>query len=338
MTSVRTRSGFAALIGRPNVGKSTLLNQVLGEKIAIVSPKPQTTRTRIVGVVTRPDWQIALVDTPGIHEAHGALNRFMVEHALGAAAECDVVLFLVEAELLKPGEGPQIRPANRQVLERVKQLRKPTVLVINKVDAVPKPHLLPLIALYREAFAFAEIVPVSAKTGDGVEMLLDVVAKLMPAAEPMFPPDVFTDQAERTLVGEYVREQVLRHCRQEVPYSTAVAVEVFDESDRDAPPPSGKKKRAADPTKPVKTGLVRIHASVYVERESQKAIIIGKRGAMLKTIGTDARLGIERLLGTNVFLSLQVKVEPKWTERADGLRRVGYEPTPLGAQGKRRKQ
>ncbi len=310
------RSGFAAIIGRPNVGKSTLLNRLVGEKLAIVSPKPQTTRTRILGVVTRPLGQVAFLDTPGIHQAKGALNRFMVDTALTAASECDVVIFMVEAEGLKEGKPPDISPGNRFVLDRLKRLGKPTLLVVNKVDAVSKRLLLPLMDLYQKSFSFAEILPVSALTGDGVERLFELALMQMPEAEPMFPPDVFTDQAERALVGEYVREQVLRKCRQEVPYSAAVVVEVFDEAER-APREPPRSPRAL-------AGLVRIHANIFVERDSQKAIIIGKRGAMLKAIGTDARKSIERLLGTHVFLSLQVKVEPRWSERQDALRRLGY--------------
>jgi GTP-binding protein Era len=326
------RSGYAALIGRPNVGKSTLLNRLLGEKVAIVSPKPQTTRTRILGVVNRDAGQVAFFDTPGIHQARGALNTFMVDVALGAAQECDVVLFLVEAEGLSEDKAPTVTPGNRAVLEQLKRLGKPVILVITKIDTVKKVLLLPFIDLYRKEFPFLEILPVSAKHNEGLEGLLDSVIAHLPEGEPIFPKDVFTDQAERVLVAEYIREQVLRHCRQEVPYSTAVLVEVFDESERDAPPPGAarhKRKPAAQqkpeaPVKPKLTGLIRIHANIYVERESQKAIVIGKRGAMLKTIGTDARLQIQRLLGANVFLSLQVKVEPRWTERPERLRKLGY--------------
>lgn len=325
-----TRSGFAALIGRPNVGKSTLLNALTKEKIAIVSPKPQTTRTRILGVVTKPEGQVAFVDTPGVHQAKGALNSYMVDVALNSASECDVALFLVEAEGLEDGKPPDIGPGNRFVMERLKAIGKPTFLVVTKIDLVRKHLLLPLIDLYRKNFSFAEVIPVSARSGDGVELLFERVLAAMPEAELMFPDDMLTDQAERVLVAEYVREQVLKYCRQEIPYSTAVVVELFDESDRFSPPPerpqrkqkSGKQQAPRPP--PRQTGLVRIHANIYVERDSQKAIVIGKRGQMLKTIGTDARKSIERLLATNVFLSLQVKVEERWSERADALRRLGY--------------
>jgi len=330
---VPTRSGFAALIGRPNVGKSTLLNRLLKEKIAIVSPKPQTTRTRIVGVVTRPEGQVAFVDTPGVHQAKGALNAYMVDVALTAASECDVALFVIEAEGLEEDRAAQVSPGNRFVLSRLKQLGKPTLLIINKIDSVKKALLLPLIDTYRTEYAFAEVMPISARDGDGVEALFARVLAAMPEGPNLFPEDTLTDQAERDLVAEYVREQVLRHCRQEIPYSTAVVVELFDERERFEPPPGQKTPKAAKrpggkvrPAQPVRryTGLVRIHANIYVERDSQKAIIIGKRGQMLKTIGTDARKSIERMLATNIFLSLQVKVEERWSERQDALRRMGY--------------
>lgn len=321
------RSGFAALIGRPNVGKSTLLNALTGEKLSIVSPKPQTTRNRVVGVISRPEGQLALVDTPGVHQAKGVLNKFMVDVALGAASECDVVVFMIEAEGRNAAHQVQIGEGNKLVLDQLKRLGKPTVLVINKVDQVPKPLLLPLMARYHTEYAFAQIVPVSALKGEGIDELLRLLIAELPEGEALFPPEVFTDQAEKTLVAELVREQVLRHCRQEIPYSTAVVVEHFDESERDVKPPQRKKKKG--PPRPPKpgpklTGLVRIAADIYVERESQKAIVIGKRGAMLKQIGTDARAGIERLLGAHVFLSLQVKVEERWSERPDALKRLGY--------------
>lgn len=325
------RSGYAALIGRPNAGKSTLLNRLVGEKVAIISPKPQTTRTRILGVVTKEAGQIALFDTPGIHQAKGALNKFMVDSALAAADDADVVLFLVDSEGMTEERAPTISPGNRTVLERLKQVGKPIILVLTKIDTIKKVLLLPLIDLYRKEFPFVEVLPVSARHSEGLENLFEQVLKHLPEGEPIFPADTLTDQAERVLVGELVREQVLRHCHQEVPYSVAVLVEEFDESERDKPPPRAKKnkKKEAPPApgdKPRQKleGLVRILANIYVERDSQKAIVIGKRGEMLKTIGTDARMSIQRLLGNHVYLSLQVRVEPRWTERPDGLRKLGY--------------
>jgi GTPase len=308
------RSGFAALIGRPNVGKSTLLNRLLGQKVAIVSPKPQTTRHRILGVITVPEGQVAFVDTPGIHEAKGELNRYMVEAALRAALDVDLNLFLIEPP---KGPTPQVSPGNRFILEKLAHANKPTFLVINKIDEIKKALLLPLIELYRKEFSFAEVVPISALTGNGVEELLKAVIAQLPEREPMFEEDMLTDQAERALVAEFIREQVLRHCRDEVPYSSAVVVDIFDESERE--PKKGKKGKDG------LAGLVRIEASIFLERESQKAIVIGKRGQMLKDIGTAARKSIERLLGTHVYLSLRVRVEPRWSERRESLRKMGYE-------------
>jgi GTP-binding protein Era len=330
------RSGYAALIGRPNAGKSTLLNRLLGEKVAIVSPKPQTTRTRILGVLTKEAGQVAFFDTPGIHTARGALNKFMVDAALHAAEDCDVVLFLVDVEgAPDEGKAPTVSPGNRQVLERLKTLGKPVILVLTKIDLVKKHLLLPFIDLYRKEFPFAEVIPVSARQKEGLDVLFDRVLTHLPEGEPIFPADMLTDQAEKVLVAELIREQVLRHCHQEVPYSVAVVVEEFDERERDLPPPPRKqpprkKKGPQKPPAPQKgpklEGLVRIAANVFVERDSQKAIVIGKRGEMLKTIGTDARQSIERMLGNHVYLSLNVKVEPRWTERPDGLRKLGYSP------------
>lgn len=314
MTSRSTQhSGFAALIGRPNVGKSTLLNRLTGEKLAIVSAKPQTTRNRILGVVTRPEGQVAFIDTPGIHDAKGPLNRYMLETAFSAVDETDVSLFLIEPVNTVVTE---VSPGNRMVMERLQRARKPTFLVINKIDAVEKPLLLPLIDTYRKAFTFAEVMPVSARTGEGVDALFEAVLGALPEGEPMFDPEMLTDQQERQLVAEYVREQVLQHTRQEIPYSTAVLVDVFDETDREPVGPPGREGLA---------GLIRIAATIYVERESQKAIIIGRQGQMLKTIGMEARKAVERLLGTHVYLSLRVKVEPRWSERPEGLRKLGYE-------------
>ncbi|MEN9797651.1 MAG: hypothetical protein RL653_1347 [Pseudomonadota bacterium] len=304
------------LIGRPNVGKSTLLNALAGERLAITSPKPQTTRNRILGVVTRPGGQVAFIDTPGVHQARGQLNRYMVDVALQALADVDLAIFVVEAT---EGQGltPEVGEGNRFILERLKAAGKPTVLAINKVDEVKKAQLLPLMQLYAQQFPFAEVLPISALKKDGVDLLFERVLAHCPEGELLFPEDMLTDQAERALVAEYVREQVLRHCRQEIPYSTAVLVDVFDESER-APRPGTKPSRGL-------SGLVRIAASIFVERDSQKAILIGKGGQMLKRIGTESRKRIERLLGTHVFLDLRVRVEERWSERPEALRKMGYE-------------
>jgi len=307
-------SGFAALLGRPNVGKSTLLNRLVGEKIAIVSPKPQTTRKRITGMVTRPEGQIAFVDTPGIHEAKGALNRSMVEAALAALEDVDVVLLLVEPALGPDGKSPEVTPGVRAILEKLAPVKKPVLLVVNKVDTVPKPLLLPFVTAVTEVRPFDEVLFVSALTGDGLDALLSATLARLPEGPPLFDAETFTDQQEVGLAAELIREQVLRHTRQEVPHSSAVVIDGFDESER-APLPGSKPGGLQ--------GLVRIHATLFVERDSQKAIVIGKRGAMLKAIGTDARKSLERLLGTHVWLDLRVKVEPRWTESERGLKKVG---------------
>ncbi|MDQ3262890.1 MAG: GTPase Era [Myxococcota bacterium] len=318
MTQVPHRSGFAALIGRPNVGKSTLLNRLLGEKIAIVSPRPHTTRNRILGVVTRPEGQVAFMDTPGVHEAKGELNRYMVGAALGAIDEVDLVVFLIE---LADTERPEIGPGNRFILERLGRSRKPVLLVINKIDTVEKNLILPVIELYRKEFPFLEILPISAREGDGIDQLFKLVVSHLPEGPPLFDADMLTDQQERAIVAELVREQVIRHCRQEVPYSTAVVIDDFDESERE---PRGRKAKRSAAGGGL-GGLIRIFASIYVERDSQKAIVIGKRGEMLKQLGSDSRKSIERLLGTHVYLSLQVKVEDRWSDRPEGLKKLGYE-------------
>jgi len=300
------RAGFVGIVGRPNVGKSTLLNRILREHVAIVSPRPQTTRTRILGIHNAPGLQLAFFDTPGLHRAEGALNRRMVETALGTLREVDLVLMLVEA-----GTGPEgrveIGEATRWAAAEVARSGKPAVLGVNKMDRAPRLSLLPVIDAYKDLHAWAEIVPFSALTGENVEAVVEVLGRLAPEAEaPLFPPDVLTDQAERQLAAEYVREQVMLQTRQEIPYAAAVEVEAFDESDR--------RERG---------GLVRIAALISVERPSQKAIVIGKGGAMLKAIGTKARQSLERLLGCKVFLSLTVRVEERWSERERALRRFG---------------
>jgi GTP-binding protein Era len=275
------RAGFAAIVGRPNVGKSTLLNRLLGQKVAIVSSKPQTTRSRILGVVTRPGAQVALLETLG---------------------DADAVLFLIEAG------SPAIDGPTRKALDQVKAASKPTLLVVNKIDALPRAQLLPLIDRWRREHEWTEVYPLSALTGENVDGLLDTVVRHLPEGPPLFPEDVWTDVPERELSAELVREQILHQTEQEVPYSAAVVVDEFDESEREVGP----------------RGLTRISATVLVERDSQKAILIGRGGARLKQIGTRAREQIEKLLGCKVFLQLHVKVEKDWTQTSRGLRRAGY--------------
>jgi GTPase len=296
------RAGFAAIVGRPNVGKSTLLNKLVQQKVAIVSPKPQTTRSRILGVVTRPGAQIAFVDTPGLHEARSGLNARMVDRALRTIADADVVLFLIEAG------PPRIDAKVKDALDRVKAAKKPTVLVINKIDLLSREELLPLIDRFCKEHDFADVYPLSALTGENIDGLLDAVVPHLPEGDPLFPPDFWTDVPERELCAELIREQILRQTEQEVPYSAAVLVEEFDESERQVGP----------------RGLVRLLATILVERDSQKGILIGKGGARLKEIGARSRAQMEKLLGCKVFLQLHVRVEKDWTQTEKGLRRAGY--------------
>ena len=289
------RSGFIALVGRPNVGKSTLLNQILGEKIAIISDKPQTTRTRILGVRHLPKAQLVFLDTPGIHKPLYRLNQRMVRVALNVLDEVDLVFFLVEAT-----EG--VGGGDRYVVERLKERAVPVVLVINKVDLVQKGRLLPLIDTYRQMHEFAEIVPVSALTGDGVNRLVEIAVRFMPAGPVYFEDDVVTDQPMQLLAAEFIREKILQKTRDELPFSVAVQIESFTEEGQ----------------------LARIAAIVYVEKESQKAIVIGKRGELLKAVGTEARIEMERLFGMKVFLQLWVKVKEGWRQDERMLTALGY--------------
>jgi len=299
------RAGFVALIGRPNVGKSTLLNRLLGAHVAIVTPRPQTTRTRILGVVNGPDHQLALFDTPGLHEAKGALNKRMVEVSLGTLSEVDAILMMVEAGT-GPGGRVEIGEGTRAIAAEVARSRKPAILGINKLDRAPKEALLPVIAAYQDLIPWRAVVPFSAMTGENLDRLVQVLVEALPeSAAPLFPDDVMTDQAEKQIAAEYVREQIMLKTRQEIPYAVAVEVEEFDESQR----------RDGG-------GLIRISALIRVERDSQKAIVIGKKGALLKEVGTQARLRLERLLGAKVFLSLTVKVDEGWTGKPAAVRRV----------------
>jgi GTP-binding protein Era len=300
-----TRAGFCAIIGRPNVGKSTLLNRFLGEKLAVVTPKPQTTRNRILGVKNRPGAQLVFVDTPGIHKAKSSLNRYMNAQALAAAGECDVVLLLVEAprgaaRSFDPGEG------NRHIIDKLADIRRPKVLGVNKVDLVgDKSALLPLLDGYAQLSRWDEIVPLSAQTGDGVELLEDAVARRLPVSPPLFPEEMLTDRAERFLAAELIREQAFLLLKEEIPYSLAVTIESFQE-------------RAA------KKDVV-IEANIHIERDSQKKIVVGEGGKMIKEIGSRARAEIGRLLSCPVHLKLFVKVSPDWTKTDGALRRLGYE-------------
>ena len=297
MTDKPFRSGFVSIIGRPNVGKSTLLNRILGEKIVITSDKPQTTRNRIKGIHNIPGGQIVFIDTPGIHRATSLLNKYMVDEAQASIREVDLVLFLAEAD------SADLR-REAQILELLAAARAPVILALNKIDLVAKEALLERIAAFAALYPFSEIVPVSALSGDGVGRLVECVAKYLPEGPLYFPDDILTDLPERFIVAEIIREKVFRLTRDEIPYSTAIEIESFKERP---------------------DGLVAISATINVERDSQKGIIIGKRGAMLKKIGTDARSEIERFLDTRVFLELFVKVRRDWSEDRRALKEMGYE-------------
>lgn len=298
MSETPFRSGFVAIIGRPNVGKSTLLNRILGEKIVITSDKPQTTRNRVQGIHNLPGAQIVFIDTPGIHQARSRLNRYMMEEALSSVKGVDVVLLLVEADRLSCS-GDDL------ILQVLGGIGVPVLLVVNKIDLIRKEKLLEGIAAHAALFPFREIIPISAATGDGVELLEKLVAELLPEGVAYFPDDILTDLPERFVVAEMIREKVFRLTRDEIPFSTAVAIDSFTE-------------------RPEK-GLVEIAATITVEKDSQKGILIGKRGDMLKRIGTLARKDIERLLDTKVFLTLFVRVSRDWRDDRRMLKEFGYE-------------
>lgn len=301
-----SRAGFASLIGRPNAGKSTLLNRMVGTKVAIVSDKPQTTRNRIVAVKNLPGGQIVFVDTPGIHRPLHRLNVRMVDAAVETLREVDVVALIFDAST-RPGHGDEY------VSNLLKGVKVPVVLVLNKIDLIAKAKLLPLIEQAQGWHDFVAIVPVSAQTGDGVERLEQVLLEQLPESEPIYPEDFLTDQAERTLVAEIVREKVLLNTRNELPFSTAVVVDQFDESNREG---AGRGK-----------GLLRLYCTIYVETESQKPIVIGRGGEMIKRIGTEARQELEAFFDTKVFLDLRVKVDPDWRNNDRALDAIGVPRT-----------
>ena len=293
------RVGFASLIGRPNAGKSTLLNRLVGTKLAIVSDKPQTTRNRIVGVrnvAGDTPGQVVFVDTPGIHRPLHRMNVRMVDVALDSIRSVDVVVMVLDAAV-DTGAG------DRFVLRLTEQVSSPVVAALNKIDLVAKTRLLPIIDWYRQQREFAAIVPISALTGDGCERLLSAVLDLLPEGEPLYPDDYLTDQPERVLVAEAVREKLLRHTRAELPFSTAVVVDRLEEADQH--------------------GLIRAWCSILVDRPSQKAIVIGRGGAHIKRIGTEARADLERFFAARLHLDLHVRVRAGWREDERMLDEIG---------------
>ncbi|MED3723295.1 GTPase Era [Geobacillus stearothermophilus] len=291
------KSGFVAIIGRPNVGKSTFLNRVVGQKIAIMSDKPQTTRNKIQGVYTDEDAQIIFIDTPGVHKPKHKLGDFMMKVALNALREVDLILFMVNAE-----EG--FGRGEAFIMERLKEVDTPVFLVINKIDRVHPDELLPLIDQYKDLHPFAEIVPISALEGNNVERLLEQIKERLPEGPQYYPPDQVTDHPEQFIIAELIREKALHLTREEVPHSIAVVVERIERREE--------------------TGTVYVGAVIVVERDSQKGIIIGKQGRMLKEIGQRARADIEALLGSKVFLELWVKVKKDWRNRLSQLRDFGF--------------
>jgi GTP-binding protein Era len=293
------RSGYVSIVGKPNVGKSTLLNSIIGEKIAIVSPKPQTTRDRIAGILNIPEAQIIFIDTPGIHRPRHKLGEAMVREAKEAIKEVDIILFMVEPKL------PDIR--DRLIIDVFKDAGKPVFLLINKIDKIKKTEILPVIDSYKEIYSFDEIIPISALKGDGKEHLINTIVKYLPEGIKYYPEDMLTDRTERFMVSEIIREKIIYKTEEEIPYS--VAVEITEWSERQT---EGKEK------------VIFIHANIYVEREGQKGIIIGKKGARLKSIGMAARQEIERLLDARVFLELQVKTKKDWRSDLRILKELGY--------------
>jgi GTP-binding protein Era len=291
------KSGFVAIVGAPNVGKSTLLNQILGEKISITSKKPQTTRNRILGVVHRPRSQLVFIDTPGIHKAKRPLNIRIVETALSALGNVDIVLVMIDVANPDP-------ESEDFLVEKLRKIKQPVVLVLNKTDLVKKPLLLTLIDKWSKAHSFEAIIPVSAILGTQIEELIESMEALLPQGPPFFPEDTLTDLPERFFVAEMIREKVFRLTGQEIPYSTAVTIDSFSEEKKGA--------------------LVKIHATIHVERTSQKGMIIGKNGSKLKMIGTEARKEIEQMVGTKVFLKIFVRVHKNWGKDTKALRKFGY--------------
>ncbi|NWF98776.1 MAG: GTPase Era [Nitrospirae bacterium] len=288
-------SGYVAIAGRPNVGKSTLLNTLLGEKISIVTNKAQTTRNRILGIKNLPDAQIIFIDTPGIHKPIHKLGETMVRSAIEALDEVDIILFM--SEPVEPKKG------DRMIINLLGKINKPVFLIINKIDTVKKNELLPVINTFSELYRFAEIIPVSALKKDGTDLIIEKIVKYIPEGPKFYPDDVITDQVERFIASEIVREKLIELTEEEVPHSIAVEITKWEERE---------------------DGLISIRCNIYVERESQKAIIIGKGGTKLKEAGSRARQDMERLFNTKVFLELWVKVKKHWRNDIKILKELGY--------------
>ncbi|HOJ09012.1 MAG TPA: GTPase Era [Clostridiales bacterium] len=292
------KSGFIAVVGRPNVGKSTLINKITGEKISIISDKPQTTRNVIKAIVTHEDYQMIFLDTPGMIKPKNKLGDYMIRVALESLEEVDAILFLIEATGERPGRG------DLQVMEQLKELKTPVFLVINKIDLISKEKLLSLIRVYKEYMDFEGVIPISALSGDGVDILLDEIKKVLPSGPQYFPEDMITDQPEKVIAAEIIREKLLLLLKEEVPHGIGVEILSFTE----------KKDK----------NMVEIQANIYCEKDSHKGIVIGKNGAMLKQIGTMAREEIEKFLGLKIYLQLWVKVKKDWRNSEQVLNILGY--------------
>ena len=288
------KSGFVALVGRPNVGKSTLLNRLLGQKVAIVTPKPQTTRHRVLGIKTLQAAQIVFVDTPGLHRARSLINRRMVEAAERAAADADIIVWVLDATA-------GLATADREIAEPLAAERRPVCVVLNKIDRVPRPQLLPILAAVDQVLPGRDVVPVSATKGTNLDALVEVIIRLLPEGPQLYDAETVTDQTERALAQELVREQVLLQTREEVPYAVAVEINTFED----------------------KPNVTVISATIHVERDSQKGIVVGERGQRIKEIGRAARLELERVLGRRVYLELFVRVQEEWTQRESLLKEFG---------------
>ncbi|MCD4742043.1 MAG: GTPase Era [Desulfobacteraceae bacterium] len=294
--SKKFKCGFVGIVGAPNAGKSTLLNKILGQKIAITTKKPQTTRNRILGIANNPDSQIIFLDTPGIHKAKGLLNRKIVAQAVQAVKDVDLIIFMKDVSSRKNKEAEEI------IIKQLFLENKDVILVLNKIDLIKKPAILPIIEQSRGMFNFKTVIPVSAKKGLQINELLLETEKILPVGPQLFPNDVFTDVSERFLVQELIREKIFRLTGMEIPYSTAVTVDAFN----------NKKK------------VLHIHATIHVNRKSQKGIILGKKGAMIRKIGEKARIDIEKMTGSKVFLELFVRVTKDWMKNERHLTEFGY--------------
>jgi len=291
------KSGFVAIAGAPNVGKSTLLNRLLGEKISITSKKPQTTRNRILGVMHRPAAQLIFMDTPGMHLSENLLNVRIVETALSTLSDADILLILIDVANPDP-------VSEKFVVGKLTEIKRPVILALNKIDLLNKRDLLAIIDHWAKVYSFKAIVPISATRGTQVDTLIEALLKQLPEGPPYFPEDTLTDLPERFIAAEMIREKVFRLTGEEIPYATAVTVDAFTEEKKGA--------------------LIRIHATIHMERDSQKGIVIGKKGAKLKQIGQASREAIERFLGTKVFLKLFVRVQKNWSKDSRSLRKLGY--------------